>query len=210
PRAGKHLGTRIGLASLLLFSRNRQTCLQPVRFWAKNRKLVAGDAGMPRGYLTEMSEREHEACRRLVQLPFLSERLFGSLGLQAQFSWFILQMDKERLVPSLRGDVDILAGPLSWSDVRTFESLVSEERAMAQADRHDSWNYQLAAIRLARAGGIHWPPSMSYLLGVEAKSASFLFTLHCGEPENRHLRQEYLAVLETNHNTPYFLKPSPP
>lgn len=34
---------------------------------------------------------------------------------------------------------------------------------------------------------------------------SFLFTLHCGEPENKHLKKEYLAVLETNHKTPYFL-----
>jgi len=33
---------------------------------------------------------------------------------------------------------------------------------------------------------------------------SFQFTLHCGERENRHLRREYLAVLETNHHTPYF------
>ena len=33
---------------------------------------------------------------------------------------------------------------------------------------------------------------------------SFLFTLHCGESYNHHLKQEYLAVLETNHNSPYF------
>ena len=33
---------------------------------------------------------------------------------------------------------------------------------------------------------------------------SFLFTLDSGNPENSHLRQEYLAVLETNHRTPYF------
>src|SRR5579884_3327525 len=33
---------------------------------------------------------------------------------------------------------------------------------------------------------------------------SFLFTLHCGERENRHLRREHLAVLETNHKTLYF------
>lgn len=33
---------------------------------------------------------------------------------------------------------------------------------------------------------------------------SFLFTLDPGNPENTHLRQEYLAVLETNHRTPYF------
>ena len=34
---------------------------------------------------------------------------------------------------------------------------------------------------------------------------SFLFTLHTGERENQHLKQEYLAVLETSHQTPYFL-----
>ncbi len=44
-----------------------------------------------------------------------------------------------------------------------------------------------------------------YLLNTNYADFSFLFTLHCGEPANRHLKQEYLAVLETNHNTPYFL-----
>jgi len=34
---------------------------------------------------------------------------------------------------------------------------------------------------------------------------SFLFSLQAGEPENHHLRQEYLAVLETRHQTPYYL-----
>jgi type IV secretion/conjugal transfer VirB4 family ATPase len=44
-----------------------------------------------------------------------------------------------------------------------------------------------------------------YLLNSNYADYSFLFTLHSGELQNRHLRQEYLAVLETNHNTPYFL-----
>ena len=34
---------------------------------------------------------------------------------------------------------------------------------------------------------------------------SFLFTLHAGEAENLHLKREYLAVLETSHQSPYFL-----
>jgi type IV secretion/conjugal transfer VirB4 family ATPase len=34
---------------------------------------------------------------------------------------------------------------------------------------------------------------------------SFRFTLHSGHPRNQHLRDEYLAVLETNHHTPYYL-----
>jgi type IV secretion/conjugal transfer VirB4 family ATPase len=44
-----------------------------------------------------------------------------------------------------------------------------------------------------------------YLLNTNYADFSFLFTLDCGEPRNRHLREEYLAVLETNHHTPYFL-----
>ena len=44
-----------------------------------------------------------------------------------------------------------------------------------------------------------------YLLNTNYADFSFLFTLHCGERRNAHLRQEYLAVLETNHHTPYFL-----
>ena len=34
---------------------------------------------------------------------------------------------------------------------------------------------------------------------------SFLFTLHTGDQVNQHLNREYLAVLETNHRTPYYL-----
>ena len=44
-----------------------------------------------------------------------------------------------------------------------------------------------------------------YLLNTNYADFSFLFTLHSGELRNAHLRQEYLAVLETNHHTPYFL-----
>lgn len=126
---------------------------------------------MPQGYLVAMPDREHEACRRLLQLSFLSEGLFRSLGLQSSFSWFILQIRQQLLVPSLRGDVDILAGLLTWSDPGAFDSLLCEESAGAPADRHESWNYQMAALKLARAEGIKWPPSTDHLIGVEAKCA---------------------------------------
>jgi type IV secretion/conjugal transfer VirB4 family ATPase len=43
------------------------------------------------------------------------------------------------------------------------------------------------------------------LLNTNYADFSFLFTLHSGESRNEHLREEYLAVLETNHHTPYFL-----
>lgn len=126
---------------------------------------------MPEGYLVAMPEREHEACRRLLQLYFLSDRFLASLGLQSLFSWSILQIRKELLVPSLRGDVDILAGRLSWSETHVFDDLVSEERANDKVGRHDSWNYEIAARRLAHEGGIKWPPSTDHVIGVEAKCA---------------------------------------
>jgi type IV secretion system protein VirB4 len=44
-----------------------------------------------------------------------------------------------------------------------------------------------------------------YLLNTNYADFSFLFTLHSGEPRNPHLREEYLAVLETNYHTPYYL-----
>jgi len=44
-----------------------------------------------------------------------------------------------------------------------------------------------------------------YLLNTNCADLSLLFTLHSGEPHNHHLDQEYLAVLETNHGTPYYL-----
>jgi type IV secretion system protein VirB4 len=44
-----------------------------------------------------------------------------------------------------------------------------------------------------------------YLLNTNYADLSFLFTLHSGDVRNHQLRSEYLAVLESNHGTPYFL-----
>jgi type IV secretion system protein VirB4 len=44
-----------------------------------------------------------------------------------------------------------------------------------------------------------------YLLNSNYADLSFLFTIHPGERTNRHLGAEYLAVLETDNATPYFL-----
>jgi type IV secretion system protein VirB4 len=66
--------------------------------------------------------------------------------------------------------------------------------------------YNLLNAFLAAVPGNHVFNLRSlYLLNTNYADFSFLFTLHCGEPQNSHLRQEYLAVLETNHHTPYFL-----
>ncbi len=54
-------------------------------------------------------------------------------------------------------------------------------------------------------GNQHYNLRRVYLLNTNCADLSFLFSLDTGEPHNRHLDQEYLAVLETNHGTPYYL-----
>jgi type IV secretion/conjugal transfer VirB4 family ATPase len=54
-------------------------------------------------------------------------------------------------------------------------------------------------------GNHHYNLRRLYLLNTNCADLSFLFTLHTGDAQNRHLGEEYLAVLETNHGTPYFL-----
>jgi type IV secretion system protein VirB4 len=44
-----------------------------------------------------------------------------------------------------------------------------------------------------------------YLLNSNYADLSFLFTIHPGEKKNAHLGTEYLAVLETDNQTPYYL-----
>jgi type IV secretion system protein VirB4 len=44
-----------------------------------------------------------------------------------------------------------------------------------------------------------------YLLNTNYADLSFLFTIHPGEKTNDHLGTEYLAALETDNSTPYFL-----
>src|SRR5580700_5652326 len=67
-------------------------------------------------------------------------------------------------------------------------------------------NYNLLNAFLAAVPGNHVFNLRSlYLLNTSYADFSFLFTLHSGQPRNQHLRQEYLAVLETNHHTPYYL-----
>jgi type IV secretion system protein VirB4 len=66
--------------------------------------------------------------------------------------------------------------------------------------------YNLLNAFLAVVPGNHaWNLRSLYLLNTNYADYSFLFTLSCGEVRNTHLRQEYLAVLETCHNTPYFM-----
>jgi hypothetical protein len=83
---------------------------------------------MEKKYLVELSqERESEAVKRFLELSFISEKFFKSLGLVPSFSWYLLQIRIEQLLSSMKGEVDILAGRLNRTDSGGFEWLPSTD-----------------------------------------------------------------------------------
>jgi hypothetical protein len=82
-----------------------------------------------------------------------------------------------------------------------FYKIFSVHDAQLYEERYNLLNAFLAAV----PGNYAFNLRYLYLLNTNYADLSFLFTLHQGETRNKHLRSEYLAVLETNHGTPYFL-----
>lgn len=123
---------------------------------------------MDQTYLIDIPGRESEAVRRLLPAHRLAE-IFSGSSLHPPFAWYLLELEMNRLC-DLEGDVDILAGDLSWRDPSLFQSIAAEE-AKTKPDYHPSWHFDIAAHRLAADGGLTWPPSLHYLVGVEAKCA---------------------------------------
>jgi energy-coupling factor transporter ATP-binding protein EcfA2 len=105
-------------------------------------------------------------------------------------------------------------GQFSLSVVLYDRDLAKVERAAADVYKafsvHDAQLYDerfnlLNAFLAAVPGNHAFNLRYLYLLNTNYADLSFLFTHHSGETRNAHLRQEYLAVLETTHGTPYFL-----
>jgi hypothetical protein len=94
--------------------------------------------------------------------------LLGPLGLDAEFAWFLVDVKKNRLQSSARGDVDILAGRLEWANPEDFKTLLEKEMK-AKEVWHPSQIAFLTAITLASTGGIKWPPPTDWLVAIEAK-----------------------------------------
>ena len=82
-----------------------------------------------------------------------------------------------------------------------FYKVFSVYDAQLYEERYNLLNAFLAAVPGNHAFNLRY----LYLLNTNYADYSFLFTLDSGHPRNTHLRQEYLAVLETSHDTPYFL-----
>jgi hypothetical protein len=119
-------------------------------------------------YLIGAPHKEHEAIRRLPGLFIRLADMMTALGLNPWFSWYLLEVSMDNLCSSLKGDVDILGGSLSWKIPQEYDVAVTQERQRSP-EAHPSWHYEFAARQLAGAGRMKWPPDTDYLVGIEAK-----------------------------------------
>lgn len=110
-----------------------------------------------RRYLVDDGRREREAVRTLLDLRFLADHVLCQLGVEAEFAWFLLDVNKNRLQTGGRGDVDILAGRMEWIGQEEFNTLLRKE-IKEKAGWHPSNAAFLTAITLASRGGLKWPP----------------------------------------------------
>ena len=82
-----------------------------------------------------------------------------------------------------------------------FYKAFSIHDAQLYEEKYNLFNAYLATV----PGNYAFNLRSLLILNTNYADFSLLFTLHSGHQWNGHLKQEYLAVLETNHRTPYYL-----
>jgi type IV secretion system protein TrbE len=176
--------------------------------------------------VTEWKKEEPGKTRRAIQAKRrhfhnTKRSFFSQVNLNdAQPQDHLLDGAKESQVRELGKGIEEIElhgnyfGQFSLTVVIYDRDLASVERAAAEFYKvfsvHDAQLYDerynlLNAFLAAVPGNYAFNLRYLYLLNTNYADLSFLFTLHSGETRNAHLRREYLAVLETNHGTPYFL-----
>src|SRR6202790_5033966 len=82
-----------------------------------------------------------------------------------------------------------------------FYKAFSIHDAQLYDERYNLFNAYLATV----PGNYACNLRTMLILNTNYADYALLFALHSGHQFNRHLKQEYLAVLETTHRTPYYL-----
>jgi len=190
--------------------------------------LLKGLLGVRANYhvVTEWKKEESGKTRREIQAKRrhfhnTKRSFFSQVNLNDAPAQDILLDDaKESQVRELGKGIEEIElhgnyfGHFSLTVVIYDRDLAAAERAAAEFYKvfsvHDAQLYEerynlLNAFLAAIPGNYAFNLRYLYLLNTNYADLSFLFTLHSGETRNHQLRQEYLAVLETNHGTPYFM-----
>ena len=121
-------------------------------------------------------DKERDAVKVVMSLPFLANRLWYSLGLGpnsvGDAAWFLLESKTWRLVgrepeADCPGDIDIIAGRLEPNIPRKeFDKMLAENPGLAQAPQCSPF---LLPTYLMERGLITWPPCLDYLVAVEVR-----------------------------------------
>ena len=82
-----------------------------------------------------------------------------------------------------------------------FYKAFTIQDAQLYEEKYNLFNAYLATV----PGNYAFNLRSMLILNTNYADYSFLFTLNSGRKTNSHLNEEYLAVLETNHGTPYYL-----
>jgi hypothetical protein len=79
--------------------------------------------------------------------------------------WAMTKVPHQRLVGGFRGDVDVLMGPVRFSDANAYWGCVQRHRN--EHPGFDEGMYQwIAAVEYAAQGGLVWPPRLDYLVAL--------------------------------------------
>ena len=190
--------------------------------------LLKGLLGIRASYhvVTEWKKEESGKTRREIQarrrhFHNTKRSFFSQVNLNdAPAQEALLDDAKESQVRELGKGIEEIElhgnyfGQFSLTIVIYDRNLAAVERAAAEFYKvfsvHDAQLYEerynlLNAFLAAVPGNYAFNLRYLYLLNTNYADLSFLFTLQSGDIRNHQLRQEYLAVLETNHGTPYFL-----
>jgi type IV secretion/conjugal transfer VirB4 family ATPase len=190
--------------------------------------LLQGLLAVPANYhvVTEWQKEDTARTRRTIQAKRrhfhnTKRSFFSQVNLNdAPSQDFLLDSSKESQVRELGRGIEEIElhgnyfGKFSLTVVIYDRSLAAVERAAAEFYKvfsvHDAQLYDerfnlLNAFLAAVPGNHAFNLRYLYLLNTNYADLSFLFTLDSGRPWNPHLRKEYLAILETDHGTPYFL-----
>jgi type IV secretory pathway VirB4 component len=84
--------------------------------------------------------------------------------------------------------------------VSEFFKIFSTHDAVLYDERYNLLNAYLAIV----PGNYHLNLRRMYILNTNYADYSFFFTLHQGDQHNHHLDKEYLAILESTQQTPYY------
>jgi hypothetical protein len=86
--------------------------------------------------------REAVATRHLLEVEGIADALFSDLGLRCPFAWFVIELGTEKLSEA-RGEIDIVAGALSWACPEKFEELFeANSGCMPRGTRHGTHSWQ--------------------------------------------------------------------